>query len=94
LHRRVWHKLQNHHLETLNFSPRPSTMRSITRSRCPCRGLPVGVRAREGPKPTSEFVLRVPNLDGDVKIIHGGLSWFGRKKALRPAGGSIVFSCT
>jgi hypothetical protein len=54
----------------------------------------VGVRAREGPKPTSEFVLRVPNLDGDTKRIHGGLSWFGRKKALRPAGESIVFPCT
>jgi hypothetical protein len=33
-----------------------------------------GVRSREGPKPTSEFVLRVPNLDGDAKRIHGGLS--------------------
>jgi hypothetical protein len=54
----------------------------------------VGVRAREGPKPMSEFVLRVPNLDGDAKRIHGGLSWFGRKKALRPTGGSIVFPCT
>jgi hypothetical protein len=46
----------------------------------------VGVRSREGPKPTSEFMLRVPNLDGDAKRIHWGLSWFGRKKALRPAG--------
>jgi hypothetical protein len=54
-----------------------------------------GVRSREGPKPTSEFVLRVPNLDGDAKRIHGGLSWFGRKKALRPAGGrKFVFPCT
>jgi hypothetical protein len=34
----------------------------------------VSVRSREGPKPTSEFVLRVPNLDGDAKRIHGGLS--------------------
>jgi hypothetical protein len=41
----------------------------------PLPGAPtVGVRSREGPKPTSEFVLRVPNLDGDAKIIHGGLS--------------------
>jgi hypothetical protein len=54
----------------------------------------VGVRSREGPKPTSEFVLRVPNLDGDARIIHWGLSWFEQKKALRPAGGSIVFLCT
>jgi hypothetical protein len=56
----------------------------------------VGVWSREGPKPTSEFVLRVSNLDGDAKRIHEGLSWFGRKKTLRPAGGgrSIVFPCT
>ena len=38
LHHRVWHRLQNHHLETLNSSPRPSTMRSMTQSRCPRRG--------------------------------------------------------
>jgi hypothetical protein len=31
-------------------------------------------------------VLRVPNLDGDARRVHGGLSWFGQKKALRPAG--------
>jgi hypothetical protein len=49
----------------------------------------VGVRTQEGPKPTSEFVLRVPNLDGNAKRIHGGLSWFGQKKALRPAGGVL-----
>jgi hypothetical protein len=62
----------------------------------PLPGTPtVGVRSREGPKPMSEFVLRVPNLDGDAKRIHGDLSWFGRKKALRPAGGrSIVFPWT
>jgi hypothetical protein len=55
----------------------------------------VGVQSCEGPKLTSEFVLRVPNLDGDAKRIYGGLSWFGRKKVLRPAGGrSIVFLCT
>jgi hypothetical protein len=46
----------------------------------------VGVRSCEGPKPTSESILRVPNLDGDVRRVHGGLSWFGQKKALRPAG--------
>jgi hypothetical protein len=31
-------------------------------------------------------MLRVPNLDGDARRIHGDLSWFGQKKALRPAG--------
>jgi hypothetical protein len=36
-------------------------------------------------------VLRVPNLDGDAKIIHGGLSWFGRKKALRLAGEEVLY---
>ena len=40
LHHRVWHRLQNHHLETLNSSPRLSTMRSMTQSRYPRRGLP------------------------------------------------------
>jgi hypothetical protein len=40
-------------------------------------------------------MLRVPNLDGDARRIHGGLSWFRQRKTLRPAGrGSIVFSCT
>jgi hypothetical protein len=39
----------------------------------------VGVQARGGPKPTSEFVLRVPNMDGDAKRIHGGLSRRGEK---------------
>jgi hypothetical protein len=34
----------------------------------------VGVWSREGPKPTSELVLRVPNLDGDARRVHGGLS--------------------
>jgi hypothetical protein len=53
--------------------------------------LAVSARAREGPKPTSEFVLRVPNLDGNAKRIHGGLSWFGRKKALRPAGEEVLY---
>jgi hypothetical protein len=39
----------------------------------PLPGVPtVGVGARGGPKPTSEFVLRVPNLDGDAKRIHEG----------------------
>jgi hypothetical protein len=31
-------------------------------------------------------MLRVPNLNGDARRIHGDLSWFGQKKALRPAG--------
>jgi hypothetical protein len=31
-------------------------------------------------------MLRVPNLDGDARRVHEGLSWFGQKKALRPAG--------
>jgi hypothetical protein len=31
-------------------------------------------------------VLRVPNLDGDARRVHGDLSWFEQKKALRPAG--------
>jgi hypothetical protein len=51
----------------------------------------VDVRSREGPKPTSKFVLRAPNLDGDAKRIHGGLSWFERKKALRPVGGEVLY---
>jgi hypothetical protein len=36
-------------------------------------------------------VLRVPNLDGDARRTHGGLSWFGQKKALRPAGGRVLY---
>jgi hypothetical protein len=53
----------------------------------PLPGVPtISVQALGGPKPTSEFMLRVSNLDGDAKRIHGGLSWFGRKKALRPVG--------
>jgi hypothetical protein len=46
----------------------------------------VDVGSREGPKPTSESVMRVPNLDGDARRVYGDLSWFGQKKALRPAG--------
>jgi hypothetical protein len=34
----------------------------------------VGVWSYEGPKPTSESMLRVPNLDGDARRVHGGLS--------------------
>jgi hypothetical protein len=30
-------------------------------------------------------MMRVSFLDGDARRIHGGLSWFGQKKALRPA---------
>jgi hypothetical protein len=52
----------------------------------------VGVRTRGGPRPTSKM-LRVPFLDGDARRTHGGLSWFGQKKALRPAeGGEICIS--
>jgi hypothetical protein len=41
----------------------------------PLHGAPtVDVRSHEGPKPMSEFVPRVPNLDGDARRIHGGLS--------------------
>jgi hypothetical protein len=46
----------------------------------------VDIWSREGPKPMSESVLRVPNLDGDARRVHRDLSWFGQKKALRPAG--------
>jgi hypothetical protein len=51
-----------------------------------------GIWSREGPKPTSESMLRVPNLDGDARRAHGGLSWFGHKKALRPVGGKYCIS--
>jgi hypothetical protein len=51
---------------------------------------PAGVLSQQ----VSEM-LCVPNLDGDARGIHGGLSWFGQKKALRPVGrGSIVFPYT
>jgi hypothetical protein len=46
----------------------------------------VGVWSYEGPKPMSESMLCVPNLDDDARRVYGGLSWFGQKKALRPAG--------
>jgi hypothetical protein len=36
-------------------------------------------------------VLRVPNLDGDARRIHGDLSWFEQMKALRPAGGRVLY---
>jgi hypothetical protein len=53
----------------------------------PLPGVPtVGVWPREDPKPTSKSVLRVPNMDGDARRVKGGLSWFGQKKVLRPAG--------
>jgi hypothetical protein len=35
-------------------------------------------------------MLRVPFLDGDARETHGGLSWFGQEKALRPAGGREI----
>jgi hypothetical protein len=44
----------------------------------PLPGVPtVGVWSYGGPKPTSESMLRVPNLDGDARRIRRGLSWFG-----------------
>jgi hypothetical protein len=46
----------------------------------------IGVWSYESPKPTSESMLRVPNLDSDARRVHGGLSWFGQKKTLRLAG--------
>jgi hypothetical protein len=57
----------------------------------------VGVQARGGPKPTSEFVLRVPNMDGDAKRIHGGFILVRAKEGPTSSGGggrSIVFPCT
>jgi hypothetical protein len=40
-------------------------------------------------------MLRVPFLDGDARRTHGGLSWFGQNKALRPAGRErFVFPCS
>jgi hypothetical protein len=54
----------------------------------------VGVRALGGPKPTSEFVLRVPNLIGDAKRIHGGFILVRAKEGPTSSGGSIVFPCT
>jgi hypothetical protein len=53
----------------------------------PLPGVPtIGVGSHEGPKPMSESVLRVSNLDGDARRVHGDISWFGQKKALHPAG--------
>jgi hypothetical protein len=46
----------------------------------------IGVWSCEGPKPMSESMLRVPNMDGDARRVHGGLSRFEQKKTLRPAG--------
>jgi len=43
--------------------------------------------------PTSEFVCVLPFPDGDARR-HKDLSWFGQEKALRPAGGKFVLSCT
>jgi hypothetical protein len=36
-------------------------------------------------------VLRVPNLDGDARRIHGDLSCFGQRKTLRPAGRRVLY---
>jgi hypothetical protein len=49
----------------------------------PLPGTPtVGVWSREGPKPMSESVLCVPNLDGDARRVHEGLSYFGQKNTM------------
>jgi hypothetical protein len=37
-------------------------------------------------------VLRVPDLDGDARRIHGDLSWFRQRKALRSAGEEYCIS--
>jgi hypothetical protein len=62
----------------------------------PLPGVPtVGVRALGGPKPMSEFVLCVPNLDGDAKRIHRGFILVRAKEGLTSNGGeSIVFPYT
>jgi hypothetical protein len=53
---------------------------------------PIGVWSREGPKPTSESVLRVPNLDGDARRVHEGLSWFGQKEGPTSSGeGGVLY---
>jgi hypothetical protein len=54
--------------------------------------LTVGVRAREGPKPTSEFVLRVPNLDGDSKRIHEEFILVQAKEDPTSSGGEYCIS--
>jgi hypothetical protein len=46
----------------------------------------VGVRSCGVLSQRVNQMLRVPNLDGDARRIHGDLSWFGQKKVLRPAG--------
>jgi hypothetical protein len=52
----------------------------------PLPGVPtIDVRSCKDPKPTSESMLCVPNLDGDARRVHRGLSWFGQKNALRPS---------
>jgi hypothetical protein len=64
-------------------------------TQCPLPGAPtVGVQTREGPKPMSEFVPRVANLDGDAKRIHEGFILVRAKEGPTSSGGSIVFPCT
>jgi hypothetical protein len=53
--------------------------------------VPVGVRVREGPKPTSEFVLRVPNLDGDAKRIHGEFILVRAKEGPTSSRGEVLY---
>jgi hypothetical protein len=59
----------------------------------PLPGTPtVGIRALGGPKPTSEFVLRVPNLDDDAKRIHGGFILVRAKEGPTSNGGEYCIS--
>jgi hypothetical protein len=52
----------------------------------------VGVWALGGPKPTSEFMLRVPNLYGDAKRIHGGFyPGSGERRPYVQRGGVLYF---
>jgi hypothetical protein len=45
-----------------------------------------------GPKPTSEFMLRVPNLYGDAKRIHGGFyPGSGERRPYVQRGGVLYF---
>jgi len=51
----------------------------------------VSVFSPRGITPTSKFVCVLPFPDGDARR-HKDLSWFGREKALRPAGeGSLYY---
>jgi hypothetical protein len=52
----------------------------------------VDVRAHRGPKPTSQFVMRVPNLDGGAKRIHGGFyPGLGERRPYVQWGGEVLY---